>query len=211
MQWDFTKEFAFLELAQQLKMELRHCWYKDGRRESVAEHSWRLSLMILRLGEHLDQKVDILKCLKMAVIHDLPEAIAGDVPVTQQDQNRKRLKELAELEAMKQIKALLNDDSGDEIFALWMEFEEQVTYESKFIKALDKLEAFIQHVEAPLATWEQVEKQMPFEDKWLLAHCRFDSYLSAFAEDVNRKCIEKLLAAGENIESLRATALKVAA
>ena len=67
---DFEKEMNFLHLADRLKKEMRHCWNTDGRRESVAEHSWRLPLMVFRYADRLDQPVNISKCLKMALIHD---------------------------------------------------------------------------------------------------------------------------------------------
>ncbi len=78
---------------------------------------------------------------------------------------------------MLEIKQNLNDTNGNEIFALWMEYEEQSSYESKFIKALYKLEAFIQHNEAKLESWEYQEKKMLFENKWLIDYCAFDSFL----------------------------------
>ncbi len=78
---NLDKEIKFIKLAEKLKTEMRHSWLSDGRRESVAEHSWRLSLMALRYAEKLDQPVDLLKCLKIAIIHDLVEVISGDIPI----------------------------------------------------------------------------------------------------------------------------------
>ena len=81
VQNDFEKEFEFLKLAENLKMEMRHSWLSNGRRESVADHVFRLSLMVMRYADKLDQPVNVFKCLQMAVIHDFAEAIVGDVPV----------------------------------------------------------------------------------------------------------------------------------
>lgn len=204
---DFTKEFEFLKIAENLKKEMRHSWLSNGRQESVAEHTWRLCLMALRYGGKLDQPVDMLLCLKIALVHDLPEAIAGDVPVMEaQTPEAKLKKNQAELDAMLSIKNLLGDLNGEELFDLWMEYENQASYESKFIKALDKIEAFLQHYEAPLDTWEYAEKEMLFQDKWLVKHCAFDSFLQNFAEKLIESCCDKLKKAGDDIESIRKNA-----
>lgn len=197
-------ELKFLNLAEKLKLELRHCWLSDGiRQESVAEHSWRLSLMVLRYGNKLNQPLNIEKCLKMAIIHDLPEAIAGDCP-TYDCQSIKRKEEKFKLEnsAMQDIKQLLNDKGGEEFYELWLEYELQVTYESKFIKALDKLEAFIQHNESPLSTWEEYEKEMIFQKKWLEKYCEFDPYLREMCIAVLNCAKEKMIQGGENLTQI---------
>lgn len=63
-----------LHEVEQLKKELRHSWLSDGRQESVAEHTWRMSLMAMLLQSHLIQSVDMLKVMKMITIHDINEA-----------------------------------------------------------------------------------------------------------------------------------------
>lgn len=69
-----------IALAEKLKYEMRHSWLSNGRQESVAEHTWRMSLMAILVEPYLDQKVNIEKLLKMVIIHDLVEAEAGDIP-----------------------------------------------------------------------------------------------------------------------------------
>lgn len=86
----------------------------------------------------------------------------------------------------------MNDQNFNEIYALWLEYENQQSYEGKFVKALDKLEAFIQHNEASIETWEFAEKLMFFEDKWLKKYCAFDSFLTKFAEAVIQEGHKKL-------------------
>ena len=198
------KELDFLCLAEKLKLEMRHSWLSDGKRqESVAEHSWRLALMALRYASQLDQQVNVEKCLKLALIHDLAEAITGDIPVFQHQTNLAQQNKFEnEYSAMKQIQTMLNDQNGDELLDLWLEFENQTSYESKFIKALDKLEVFIQHNEAPLTTWEEREKRMLFQKKWLIRHCEFDSFLNALCLSVIAQGVEKLKNAGDNIAEI---------
>lgn len=203
---NIKKEMDFLHLAQNLKTELRHCWYTDGRRESVAEHSWRLALMVIRFANQLDQPIDTFKCLKMALVHDLPEAIAKDLPVTLQNVETKALQFQKEKDAIEKISQLLGDSNGHEIRDLWYEYENQNTYESRFMKALDKLEAWIQHNEACITTWELREKEMVFQDKYLMKYCEFDSFLKSFAEEVIKDAIQKLQDAGENLTRIRESA-----
>lgn len=199
------KEFNFLLIAEKLKMELRHCWLSNGKRqESVAEHSWRLALMCFRYANKLDQSVNIEKCLKLALIHDLAEAKVGDVPVF--DCKSKAEKFDRENLAMLEIKNLLHDENGDEIYDIWYEFEMQLTFESKFVKALDKLEAFIQHNESPLSSWEEREKRMIFQHKWLKKYCEYDSFLNALCDSVLQQAVEKLKMAGEDLKKIKSSA-----
>jgi putative hydrolase of HD superfamily len=201
------KELAFLNIAQNLKMELRHSWLSDNRQESVAEHSWRLALMAMRYADKLDQPVDIALCLKYAIIHDLAEATAGDIPVFNcQTVAEREAKFCAEQQAMLAIKALLDDEQGDELYALWLAYEQQQDYEGKFIKALDKLEVHIQHNEALMASWEAREKRMVFQKKWLEHYCRFDSFLYSLYQMVHQQALDKLRAAGEDLAQLKAAA-----
>lgn len=197
------KEIDFLKVAEGLKRELRHSWLSDQRQESVAEHSWRLALMSWRYADKLDQIVNLEICFKMAIIHDLAEAIEGDIPCfdchTHKDKKEKFARELS---AMQSIQRLLDDPHGNELHSLWLEYENQQSYESRYIRALDKLEAFIQHNEAPLETWQGNEKRMVFQYKWLRQHCEFDSFLTKLAELVLLQAKQKLIAAGENPEQL---------
>jgi len=195
-----TRFIQFLNVAEKLKCETRHSWLSSGRHESVAEHSWRLSLMAILFAPYLSKPVDLEKCLKMAILHDLAEAEVGDIPIfeTQTLEAKKRKQDL-EQAAMIQICNALKDKIGDDLYTLWAEYEEKKTYEAQFINALDKIEAQLQHTEAPLSTWTEPERDMLFQEKWLRAHCRFEPSLLAFAEVVLQQGIDKLQMAGEDI------------
>ena len=151
---DFDNELKFLKIAENLKTELRHAYLSNGnRQESVAEHSWRLALMVLRFYDRVDQIINLEKALSLALVHDLGEAHAGDVCVMDlQTPHAQAEKYKAELAGLMQIKNLLGDANAKQIFLLWQEYEDQQAYESKFVKALDKMEAWIQHNEGPLST-----------------------------------------------------------
>lgn len=155
---------SFMGLMERLKNELRHSWTSSNRQESVAEHSWRLSLLILTIHSNLEHPVNLLHTLKMAIIHDCVEALSGDIPVfdliTKEDHDNKHAKEEA---AIHEIATLLGPPVGNEIHRLWLEFEERKTPEAKLIYALDKLECKIQHNEADISTWNELEKALSID------------------------------------------------
>ena len=143
----------FLGIIEKLKCNTRHSWTSSGRHESVAEHSWRLSIMALLLKDSF-QGIDMQKVLTMCLIHDWGEAINGDVPAfikTDEDES-----------AEQQSVAVLTDmlKQKDEYKALFEEMQLMQSKESKLWKALDMLEALIQHNEADISTWIPLEYDM---------------------------------------------------
>ena len=148
-----AREFLnILHLAERLKDTPRHCTTSKRRVESVAEHSWRVSLMALLLKEEFPD-ADINKVVNMCLIHDLGECFTGDIPTfLKTDADRKTEDSLLQQWVNSMPAAL-----SEEISALYSEMEAQETAEAKIYKALDKLEALIQHNESPLHTWSENE------------------------------------------------------
>lgn len=140
----------FLHEAEMLKSVLRHSWLSSGRRESTAEHTWRMALMAMLLHPHLKKKPDLFKTLKMVLVHDLVEVYAGDVPKWKSIAFKKilALKEKQELKAIIRLTKSLPGRQGTEIKKLWLEYEAGKSAESKFARALDRLEVKLQHQEA---------------------------------------------------------------
>jgi putative hydrolases of HD superfamily len=171
--------FRFLHLAERLKNELRHSWTSQGRRESVAEHTWRMSLMAIVIAPHLSLKIDLCKTLKMIIIHDLVEALVGDVPVFAYT-NAQFDKEKA---AIDEIKTMLQTSAGADIYHLWHEFEMRLSNEAKFAKALDKMEANMQHNEADLSTWTSFDREQVF---LIDDFCLVDPFLQAMNEKIKQ-------------------------
>lgn len=202
MDVNITKILEMLHIAEKLKMELRHSWLANGRQESSAEHSWRLALMVILLAPETKLQMDLYKALKMAVIHDLVEAEAYDIPAFEHDRAEEKKK--AESAAAQKYKSLLTSEAGDEIYDLWTEYEEQKTVEAKFIKALDKLEVRIQHNEADIETWNELEypRSLFAADKY----CLIDQFLKEFNESAKEESRQKIVASGKNIEDVRAEA-----
>lgn len=143
---------GFLQLAERLKSVPRHCYTAEGERESVAAHAWRVALLALLL-EKEQPDIDMRRVIELALVHDLGEAVTGDIPSflkTDQD-------ERVESGALSQIAALLPAPEGERLRALFREWEEGSTREARFCRALDKLEAVISHNESDIETWLPLE------------------------------------------------------
>ena len=152
------REFIdFLGLISALKTTYRHNWTDGTRPESVADHSWRLSLMPLLIESEFPD-VDINKVIRMCIIHDLGESITGDIPCFK----KTVADESVEKTAIVQLLSKLPDDISAEFSALFTEMEALETREAKLYKALDNLEAVISHNEADINTWEPHEYQLQF-------------------------------------------------
>jgi putative hydrolases of HD superfamily len=133
---------TFLRGAERLKTVLRSGWTSEGERESVAEHTWRLCLMAMLLYGRAPG-IDLARLLKMCLIHDLGEAIGGDVPAPAQKAGE--LKSGQERKDLIQLIAPLPVPLGHEILELWDEYEAAHSSEAKIAKGLDKLETILQH------------------------------------------------------------------
>ncbi len=144
-----------LHIAERLKDTPRHCTTSNGRTESVAEHSWRVSLMALFLKNEFPD-VDINKVVSMCLIHDLGECFTGDIPTFLKTDTDRETEDSLFRKWISSMPAELSKD----ISALYSELEAQETIEAKICKALDKLEALIQHNESPLDTWSDNEFEL---------------------------------------------------
>lgn len=150
------KEFLdILHVAERLKDTPRHCTTSKSRVESVAEHSWRVSLMAFLLKREFPE-ADISKVVNMCLIHDLGECFTGDIPTfVKTDADRDVEDSLLGCWVQS-----LPSGVSDDMRALYAEMAEQKTLEAKLYKALDKLEAVIQHNESPIGTWSDNEYEL---------------------------------------------------
>jgi putative hydrolases of HD superfamily len=139
---DIEGVLTFLRAAERLKMVMRSGWTSDGQQESVAEHTWRLCLMAMLLYGHIPG-IDLARLLKMCLIHDLGEAIGGDVPAPAQKAGASKADQ--ERSDLVQLIAPLPPALRQEIVDLWDEYEAAGSPEAKIAKGLDKLETILQH------------------------------------------------------------------
>ncbi|SIT01689.1 putative hydrolases of HD superfamily [Virgibacillus pantothenticus] len=191
MQDKLKRIYQIIRLGENLKTELRHSWLSNGRRESVAEHTWRMTLMAVLLQPYLKTNLDMDKLLKMVIIHDLVEAEARDIPVFEimNDVAAMKQKQANELRAMSNIKNILPEELGEDLYRIWIEFEAKETYEAKVANALDKLEVQIQHNEADISTWKPIEYELCL---LLGEHTDFSSVLTELKAIIELEAKEKI-------------------
>ena len=147
---DLSGILEFLRGAERLKATYRSAYSSTGRRESAAEHSWRLGLMALVLAPWFPE-VDRARLLGICLVHDLGEAVSGDVPAPEQarrlEEDPNAHKATAERRDLVTLLDPLPASSRSELLALWDEYEAAATPEARLAKALDKLETILQHIQ----------------------------------------------------------------
>lgn len=175
----------FLKVAEKLKCNTRHSYTSSGRHESVAEHSWRLAVMAYFVQDEFPE-ADIDKVIQMCMFHDMGEAITGDIPAfdkTSADSDH-------EAHVMDKLLDTLPEPYRRDLKELFAEMEALETLEAKIYKALDKLEALIQHNEADLSTWIPLEYdlQMTYGNK----ECSFSEYMKELRDTVREDSKKKV-------------------
>ena len=179
------KLLDILDVAEKLKDATRHCYTRGGRHESVAEHSWMMTLMAFFMKDEFPE-VDMDKVIKMCIIHDLGEAFTGDIPSfdkTEEDEQK-------EEELLYNWVKKLPSNYSDEMFALYDEMAKRETMEAKVYKAIDGLEAVIQHNFSDLSTW--IPKEYELNKTYANDKVSFSDYMVALREEVRKDTIEKL-------------------
>jgi putative hydrolase of HD superfamily len=190
MHQDITALLTFIKRAEKLKTELRHSWLSDtNRQESVAEHSWMMALMAMTIMESIDLPLDKLKVMKLVTIHDLAEAITGDIPSFEQSARRDNKYE-AEKAALIAITAGLPPATTKEFLDLWEEMEAKQTPEAKLAQCLDKVEVLIQHIIADISSWDDGDYSLgPYhKDEYF----DFHPYMRELKDQVNAEFWQKM-------------------
>lgn len=184
------KFIHIMNVLEALKRNTRHSWLSDGRRESVAEHSWRLCVMAYFVKDEFPE-IDADRLMLMCLFHDIGEAFTGDIPAflkTDED-------EVVEKNAVEKFLGTLDSPYKEELSALFSEMNGLFTEEAKLYKALDKMETLIQHNEADISTWLplEYEENLVYGEK----ETAFSEYTEALRREINRMSLEKMRDAGE--------------
>lgn len=146
------QQLAFAVEIDKLKEVLRQTRLLTvERRENSAEHSWHIALLAILLTEYASEPVDVLRVVKMLLIHDLVEIDAGDTFAYSAEPRAEQA--LREGLAAQRIFGLLPADQREEFLALWEEFEAGLTAESKFANALDRFMPFLHNFHGNGGTW----------------------------------------------------------
>ena len=176
-----------MHVAERLKDTTRHCYTSGGRHEDVAEHSWRIALMAYFVSDEFPE-ADMNKVIRMCLIHDLGECFTGDIPTfLKTDADRQ-----TEDALFRQWVASLPGELSRDLSSLYEEMEAQRTTEAKLYKALDKLEALIQHNESPLDTWS--ENEFELNKTYAFDAAAFSEWLTALRREILADTVEKIRA-----------------
>lgn len=157
---NLLKQISFVKEIDKLKyIQRKTKLFNSDRRENDAEHSWHLAMMAIVLAEHSDMPIDVLKVLKMVLIHDIVEIDSGDIFIYDTQKNHTNTEE--ELKAAHRIFGLLPKEQAEDFIAVWTEFEEGKTDEAKFAKSMDRLEPLLQNASNNGGTW--AEFNVPYQ------------------------------------------------
>lgn len=181
---------SILSVAGRLKTTLRHCDLNAERKESVAEHSFRLCLAAMLLRDEFPG-TDIDRVIKMCIIHDLGEAFTGDIPTFLKTKSDER----TEKEEFYNWVNGFPEAQKNEFMSLLNEMEEMKTDEARLFKALDKLEAVISHNESDISSWlpNEYELQLTYGSR----EVEFSSYLRELKNTIDNRTREKILSEGK--------------
>ena len=174
-----------LQIAERLKDATRHCYTKNGRHESVAEHSWMITLMAYFMKDEFPE-VDMDKVVRMCIIHDLGECFTGDIPTF----DKTKAHEENEENLLHSWVRTLPENYTNEMIALYEEMAERKTIESKIYKAIDGLEALIQHNISDLSTW--IPKEYELNKTYADDKVAFSEYLTELREEIRKDTMEKI-------------------
>ncbi|MGC3977625.1 MAG: HD domain-containing protein [Paludibacteraceae bacterium] len=150
------KQIDFIKEIDKVKyIERKTRLFGSNRKENDAEHSWHLALMAMVLAEYTNSPVDILKVIKMVLIHDIVEIDAGDTFIYDVQKNHTNTDE--ERIAAQRIFGLLPSEQAGEFISIWEEFEAGETDEAKFAKSMDRLEPLLQNTSNNGGTWKEFD------------------------------------------------------
>lgn len=139
---EIEKYVSFIEEAERLKSVVRTAWTASGRRESTAEHSWRLALFAAVMADSKPE-LDLSRLLIMSLIHDIGEIDEGDISAALNPDGKRKYD--TEYQAAQKIFSILPEGQARRMMEIWMEYNDNATQEAKLIKALDKAETILQH------------------------------------------------------------------
>ena len=185
-----SKQVSFIQEIDKIKyIQRKTKLFNSDRCENDAEHSWHLAMMTIVLAEHSVAPIDVLKVLKMVLIHDIVEIDAGDIFMYDTEKSHTNTEN--ERMAAIRIFGLLPTEQGDELIAIWEEFETGVTNEAKFAKSMDRFEPLLQNVSNNGGTWKEfdVDFSKVIEKKKVIKEG--SSTLWKYAENLLNESVDK--------------------
>lgn len=187
---DLIKQINFIKEIDKLKyIQRKTRLFNSDRHENDAEHSWHLAMMAIVLAGYSDVQVDVLKVVKMVLIHDIVEIDAGDTFIYDSVKSHTNTDE--ELLAARRIFGILPEEQAADLIAIWEEFEEGRTSEAKFARSMDRLEPLLQNTSNEGGTWKEfnVDYQKVYDKKKAIRNG--SASLWGYAENLINESVEK--------------------
>ena len=187
---DLLKQIEFIKEIDKLKyIQRKTKLFNSDRNENDAEHSWHLAMMAIILSQHSNVPVDVLKVVKMVLIHDIVEIDAGDTFIYDTQKNHTNTDE--ERLAAERIFGILPKQQKDDLIAIWEEFEAGESDEAKFAKSMDRLEPLLQNASNHGGTWQEfgVGYEKVFEKKKVIKNG--SESIWGYAEELINDSVEK--------------------
>jgi len=187
---DLLKQIEFIKEIDKLKyIQRRTKLINSDRNENDAEHSWHLAMMAIILAQHSNVEIDLLKVVKMVLIHDIVEIDAGDTFIYDTAKNHTNTDE--ELLAARRIFGILPQEQSEELIAIWEEFEAGESAEAKFARTMDRLEPLLQNVSNNGGTWKEfnVDYQKVYGKKKVMENG--STTIWSYAEKLIDESVEK--------------------
>ncbi|POY37501.1 phosphohydrolase [Solitalea longa] len=187
---NLLKQISFIKEIDKIKyIQRRTKLFNSDRNENDAEHSWHLAMMAIVLAEHANEPVDVLKVLKMVLIHDIVEIDAGDTFIYDTAKDHSNTDE--ELIAAKRIFGMLPKEQAEEFIAIWEEFEEGKTNEAKFARSMDRFEPLLQNTSNKGGTWAElnVDYQRVYDKKKVINEG--STSIWNYSENLLNECVDK--------------------
>lgn len=187
---DLLKQVAFIKEIDKLKyIQRKTKLFNSDRHENDAEHSWHLAMMTIVLAEHSNKPIDVLKVVKMVLIHDIVEIDAGDTFMYDTTKSHTNTEE--ELIAAKRIFGLLPAEQAEEFITIWQEFEDGMTDEAKFAKSMDRFEPLLQNTSNTGGTWAEFNVPYHKVHEKKKAIEKGSTTIWAYAENLINESVEK--------------------
>lgn len=125
----------------------------EERKENDAEHSWHLAILVMLLSEYSNEQIDVLRVMKMVLIHDTVEIDAGDTYCYDEEGNKSKADR--EEKAAERIFGILPEDQKAEYYSLWREFEDCTTADARFAALLDRMHPMLLNYTRNGRAWQE--------------------------------------------------------
>lgn len=189
METNLGKIFKFFIQIGKLKTTYRYSTSKKIHHDSSADHTWRVAMMTFMINQELKLAIDIGRAVKIALVHDLAEAITGDIDVILIKNNTitKEEKNRLEERAMMKMKNDLPPELGDEIYNLWLEYEKGETKEARYVKAMDKIETTIHLISEGHEKFDDLDLIATYADKCVKSCPELKNFLRVVKEKLKEE------------------------